>query len=45
VTGSSKGNRGSGSLWLNDSKHNGTVTVKGEVEEKGSLHGVGVLLL
>jgi hypothetical protein len=39
VSGSLEGDRGSGSWWLNDGKHDGAVAAKGAKEEKGSLHG------
>jgi hypothetical protein len=39
VLGGSEGDRGSGSWWLNDGKHSGTVAVKEVEEQKGRSTG------
>jgi hypothetical protein len=42
---SSEGDRGSGSWWLNDGKHGGTMAVKGQRRKKGCSTGGGGVLL
>jgi hypothetical protein len=44
VSGSSEGDRGGGSRWLNDGKYGGAAAAKGRRRKKGCSMG-GVLLL